>query len=431
MSKPVPGRHITADQRSALVRHLQAGVTPTHAARIVGVGRRSAYLIARKLGQAAQSAPIAANDDNPADPVEIRRLRDRLAVQSRTLRDLERRAVSAEDIRSAVFQLVEPPLAPARFDIRPGRDGQAETIVLFLSDLHWGERVDLGAMDGLNSYGLDIARARLKRWVEAVIDLATRHWSGPKPERIILILGGDLVSGEIHGELAKTNEAKAIPAVRDLVSHLAGAIAAIKDTVSCPLEVISLTGNHGRSTMKPESKEMAETSYDSLVSDFLEMTLRGRKGVTFYAPPSPDAVFSVYGWRVLATHGDRIGSRGGQGFVGPAATAARGMKRLVADYAARAQHLDLVLIGHFHTPLMLEEGFVNGSLPGPTEYSRDGRFRPHPATQLFLTMHPRRRIAQVRWIEVGAASEGALYAPPPPDRDLRPRYRVPAISSPQ
>ena len=429
MSKPVPGRHITADQRDAITRHIEAGVTPTHAARIVGVGRRSAYLIARKLEQDNQSVPVAANDDTPSDPVELRRLRDRIAVQSKAIRDLERRAVAAEDIRSAVFQLVDPPLQPARFDIRPGRDGQAETIVLFLSDLHWGEHVDLGAMDGLNSYGLDIARARLKRWVEAVIDLATRHWSGPKPERIILILGGDLVSGEIHGELAKTNEAKAIPAVRDLVSHLAGAISAIREAVSCPLDVISLTGNHGRSTLKPEAKEMAETSYDSLVSDFLEMALANRKGVTFYAPPSPDAVFSVYGWRVLATHGDRIGSRGGQGFVGPAATAARGMKRLIADYAARGVHLDLIMIGHFHTPLQLEEGFVNGSLPGPTEYSRDGRFRPHSAMQLFLTMHPRRRVAQVRWIEVGDASEGALYAPPPPDRPLRPRYRIPAIVS--
>ena len=44
---------------------------------------------------------------------------------------------------------------------------------------------------------------------------------------------------------------------------------------------------------------------------------------------------------------------------------------------------------------MLEEGFVNGSLPGPPESSRDGRLRPHPAQQLFVTMHPRRRVAQV------------------------------------
>ena len=43
-----------------------------------------------------------------------------------------------------------------------------------------------------------------------------------------------------------------------------------------------------------------------LVSDFLELALCGTDGITFYAPPSPDAVFSVYGFRVLTTHGDRI-----------------------------------------------------------------------------------------------------------------------------
>ena len=145
-------------------------------------------------------------------------------------------------------------------------------------------------------------------------------------------------------------------------------------------------------------------------------------------PASVDALFSVYGWRVLATHGDRIGSRGGQGFIGPAATAARGMKRISMDYAARGVHLDLILMGHFHTPLQLEEGFVNGCLPGPSEYSRDGRFRPSPARQLWLTLHPRRGVTSTRWINVGVEAEGALYAAPPPDREIRPRWRVPAGS---
>jgi hypothetical protein len=180
--------------------------------------------------------------------------------------------------------------------------------------------------------------------------------------------------------------------------------------------------------VKPESKNAAATSIDVLVSDFVELALKSVPGITFYAPQSPDALFSVYGWRVLATHGDRIGSRGGQGFIGPAATAARGFKRIVQEYSARGIHLDLILIGHFHTPLELEEGFVNGSLPGPSEYSRDGRFRPHPAVQLFFSVHPRRRCSLRRWIEVGDPSEGSLYEAPPPDRPLRPRFRVKAVT---
>lgn len=376
----------------------------------------------------AAPAPAKKSARPPSDVVAVQRLRDENARLRRAQAELARRAGKAEDLRGQVFGIASDPLPPVAFPRRDGASPHAETIVLFLSDLHWGEVADLAALDGLNSYNLPIARARLGRWAQTVADLSTRHWTGPPPERIVLILGGDMISGEIHAELAKTNEAKALPAVRDLVAHLAAALRLIRERVGCPVDVISLPGNHGRATMKPESKQAAETSYDTLVADFLESAFAAEKGVTFYKPVSGDALFRIYNFQIFATHGDRIGSRGGTGFIGPAATAARGFKRIAADYAARGTLLDLILIGHFHTPLKLEEGFVNGCLPGPTEYSRDGRFRPHPAQQLFLTIHPRRGVTQHRWVHVGAPEEGSLYAPrlEPPAGDL-PRYRVPAV----
>lgn len=376
----------------------------------------------------AATAVVSETPAIPPDPIEVRRLKDEVKTLRSRLNILEPRLIAAEDLRSGVLGLASLPPAPVSFPSRATGKALRETIILPLGDLHWGEHVDIAQMDGLNSYSIDIARKRLGRWTNAVVDLGTKHWSGPPPDRIILTLLGDLISGALHPELAKTDELKPIPAVRDVADHLRHAITTIKANIDCPIEIISLPGNHGRSTIKPETKEVAATSYDMLASDFLEMSLRGVKGITFFAPPSVDALFSVYGWRVLFTHGDRIGSRGGQGFIGPAATAARGFKRIVADYAARGVHLDLIVIGHFHTGMQLEEGFVNDSLIGPSEYSRDGRFRPHPAMQLFFTMHPMRKITQVRWIEVGHPDEGSLYVPPEVDRALRPRFRVQAPS---
>lgn len=424
------GTHLTPDQAAALRERLTRPGKLTDIARETGIHRDTVSRYRRRLLAGALAVPVAPTP--PADPVELTRLRGQIKA-ARAERDaLVERCRRAEDLRAGILGIMDPPPAPVRFSAAdPSANALAETIVLFLSDLHWGEVVDLEAMDGLNSYNLDIARARLRRYFHAVADLATRHWTGPRPDRIVLILGGDLVSGEIHAELAKTNDAKALPAVRDLAEHLAGGIAHLADAVGVPVDVISLAGNHGRSTPKPESKEAVETSYDVLVSDFLGMLLRGRPAVQFFVPPSVDATFSIYGWRVLATHGDRIGSRGGQGFIGPAATAARGFKRLRSDYAARGVHLDLILIGHFHTPLQLEEGFVNGSLPGPTEYSRDGRFLPHPARQLFLALHPRRGVTLTRWVNVGAPDEGALYEAPAIDRDFRPRFRVKSVGVPR
>lgn len=429
------GRHITPEKRAELRAILATGINTAEAGRRAGVHKDTARAERRRMLAAAIAKPAEPSaakekpEPPPADPVEVTRLRARLQSVSAERDAALKRAVKAEDLRRGVLGILNEPVEPVAFrSDDPARPSCGETIVLYLSDLHWGERVDMAAMDGLNSYSLPIARARLDRYFRAVADLATKHWSGPPPERIILILGGDLVSGEIHAELAKTNEAKALPAVKDLSSHLGTGIRYLRARVCCPIDIIEIGGNHGRSTLKPESKESVETSYDTLVADFLEMALSTEPGVRFYVPASVDALFSVYGWRVLATHGDRIGSRGGQGFIGPAATAARGMKRLVADYAARGVHLDLILLGHFHTALQLEEGFVNGSLPGPTEYSRDGRFRPQPAQQLFLALHPRRGISQIRWVRVGHESEGALYAPPPETRELRPRWRTPGVT---
>ncbi len=355
------GKKLSAEERLRLEGLLRSGIKARDASRLMGCDFRTARNVAVKIGIAAgrQKPQSLAEPPPAADPVEVRTLKDRLAASQKAITDLERRAGVAENLRSSVMGLVGAPLPPVHFPPPSTGAASSETIVLFLSDLHWGEVVDLAAMDGANSFNIDIARARLGRWTHAVIDLATKHWSGSPPERIILILGGDLVSGEIHAELAKTNDAKALPAVRDVVAHLSEAIRQIRAAVACPIDIISLPGNHGRSTMKPESKQAAETSYDTLVCDFLEMTLAKESGLTFWKPVSGDAVFQVYGWTVLATHGDRIGSRGGQGFIGPAGTAARGFKRITADYAGRDILIDLILIGHFHTPLELEEGFVN------------------------------------------------------------------------
>jgi predicted phosphodiesterase len=276
-----------------------------------------------------------------------------------------------------------------------------------------GEVVSLSAMGGRNSYNMKVACARLERYFQSVVKLGTEHWTGPPPDSIYLVLGGDLVSGEIHDELAKTNDLQAIPAVRVLAEALAAGLLLLRENFpAIPIHVISVPGNHGRTTKKPENKGFAINSYDMLVGLLLEWwaATKELKGVTFSAPHAGDAFVTIHGWNILFTHGDRIGSRGGSGFVGPAATAARGMQKVVQDYLAEGRVIDVIVMGHFHTPLELEYGIVNPSLVGPSEYSRSGRMRSHPAAQWMLTVHPRYGIAR-RWkISVGDPSEGSIYA---------------------
>lgn len=348
------------------------------------------------------------------DPIDIQRERTRDHKQRQRILDLEKEAAKERTIREAVFGLAQRPLEPPHWNPKPGKAKKhRESIVLFLSDLHMGEVINMENMGGRNSYNMKIAVARLERYFQNVVKLGTEHWTGLPPDAIYLVLGGDMISGEIHDELSKTNDLLSIPAVQVAAEALAAGITLLRNSFpDIPMFVITVPGNHGRTTKKPESKDFALHSYDTLLGWMLEWWAHntGLKGVTFTAPRSGDALVTIHGWNVLFTHGDRIGSRGGSGFVGPAATASRGMQKLVQDYSTEGTILHTIVIGHFHTSLELENGLVNSCVSGPSEYSRSGRMRSQPATQLMFTVHPQYRICR-RWlIHIGHPSEGSIYA---------------------
>lgn len=376
---------------------------------------RSSLRAAKRLYglEIIERAPPPEPEEQP-DPVIVRTLRDDSSRLRRELDAAHRELNEARAFRANILNLSAEPIEPA--DVPwPKRSGkaQAEAAVLHLSDLHWGEVISKDELGGLNSFSSEIAAKRLARCFSAFIDLITKHWTGPAPCRVIVILGGDLFSGDIHEELVKTNDNPMPLVVKDLLGNLVACLNVLADAVKCPIDVYSVDGNHGRLTRKPEAKRHALTNYDSLVADLLEghfKVVQNSRRFNFYRPDSGDAVFKVFDWQLLVTHGDRIGSRGGQGFIGPAATIARGMKKIVDEYAASRVFIDWIFVGHFHTALRLEHGYANGCLCGPSEYSaKTLRARPAPATQNFFVIHPERGITQHREIQVGAPDEGSLY----------------------
>jgi hypothetical protein len=334
-------------------------------------------------------------------------------------------------IRQSVLGLSEAMPEPPKFIPTARHESASEAIVLMATDWQWGEVVDLEAMDGVNCYNVEIARKRAERFFKTALELSTEYWSGPPPQRLILVLGGDLISGEIHEELAKTNELLSLPALKDVTGYIIAGINLLLDKLGCPIDVIVIPGNHGRTTRRPESKQNALTSYDNLVGDFVELYYQSSKRKRcpkFYTPASGDALLSLFGWNFLITHGDRMGSRGGTGFGGAIYTIARGFKRLTQDYAARRIQLDYILCGHFHSSYKLDEGYSSASLVGPSEFSRDWRMVPQPASQLFLAVHPKRGVTLVRDIHVGHPSEGTIYQGPKDVTTRMPSSSIPKVS---
>lgn len=254
--------------------------------------------------------------------------------------------------------------------------------VLMVSDIHYGENVNPNEVPNANCYSPEVAKARWDRLINNTI-LKTRSKDKPCKGIVVCFLGDD-ISGDIHDELKETNDKTPVDACMEIASQKVKMLRAFEKEYG-KVWVVSVMGNHGRTTKKPQSKGLAEHNYDSLVAAIVKKQMEGDKNISFYTPKSGEAYFELNGVNFLATHGDRIGSRGGQGFIGCSATIARGQHKTRQAYAQIGKPIDWLLIGHFHTPMQLEHTIANGTTVGYSQYARDLKIEPsYPSQTLFF-----------------------------------------------
>lgn len=256
---------------------------------------------------------------------------------------------------------------------------------LFLSDLHWGEVVHASQINGVNSYSMAIARQRMQTCVDTAIQLL--GILSPKMDYpgIVVPLGGDMISGNIHEELQATNEMNTMPCVLDLYGVLVGVINHMADTFGAVF-LPCVTGNHGRDTFKIYSKDRHHTSFDWLLYQFLAVHFADDRRVKFYIPDGPDAYYRIYNHRYLLTHGDQF--RGGDGMIGALGPLIRGDHKKRSRNAQIDMEYDTMICGHWHQDIFLRRLIVNSSLKGMDEYAYRGNF-PYepPSQQLWVTHH--------------------------------------------
>ena len=306
---------------------------------------------------------------------ELREANDQLGLES-TIKDL---------LGTTVLRLdrISPPAWVAN---EPKKSDAPGVPTLFLSDFHWGEVVQSGQVGGVNRYSLDIARKRLRHTVNTAANLLRILDPKMQYPGIVVPLGGDMVSGNIHEELQATNEVNIMPAVLDLFESLAGAIgllAGVFGKVFLPC----VSGNHGRDTRKTWAKDRNHTSFDWVLYQFLARHFAADKRVTFHIPEGSDALYRIYGTRYLLTHGDQFKS--GDSIIGPIGPLMRGNQKKTARNQAVGQEYDVMLAGHWHQYIHLSRMIVNGSLKGYDEYAAANNFGFEPPTQALWITHPR------------------------------------------
>ena len=184
---------------------------------------------------------------------------------------------------------------------------------------------------------------------------------------IVVPLGGDMISGDIHEELATTNELPSIPTVLDLHDALVPAIRVLADTFG-RVFLPCVSGNHGRNTRKIQAKNRNRTSFDWMLYQFLLRSFAADDRVTFFIPEGPDALYRVANTTYDLTHGDQF--RAGDSIIGAIGPLMRGNQKKTAKHASVHQPYDVMLAGHWHQYIHLARMIINGTTKWATTNTR-------------------------------------------------------------
>lgn len=312
---------------------------------------------------------------------------------------LQREHDTAETIRRRIYELSgrtpEPPkwLAPQKKVL-----GTRGVPMALWSDWHYGETVDPIEVAGCNVFNAEVAKARVQRLVDTTIDLAFNHMGRAEANYpgIVVCLGGDMISGDIHEELFATNDRTTQECINDLTDIIASALEEVADKFG-KVFVPCVVGNHGRASKKPRMKGRVYTSHEWNIYCNLERYFRRDPRVQFMIPGETDAYFKVYNHRFLLTHGDSLGVKGGDGIIGALGPIMRGSIKVRNSEVEIGRKVDTILMGHWHQMLWLPGAIVNGALKGYDEYARLALRAPYsrPSQGLWF-VHPEHGIT-ARW----------------------------------
>jgi hypothetical protein len=412
--------------QATLAAYAAAGNNESQAARNEGISRQTfqTRLRTAKLYESQglfSGAPLPV-DLQPKTPVQPQqplenkeklRLEDRIRSLEKELRERDKSDLSADKISSFYFNLKDQPIEEPDWLLKPqsGKSGVAGIPVTHWSDWHFAERVDPKQVEGANEFNLAIFERRFNSLVTNTLDLCFNHMTGAlqadgaKYPGIVVCLNGDLLSGNIHEELAQTNEMETIPAVLHLTGRIAWGLRQYADKFG-RVFVTSTPGNHGRNTKKPQAKNACFTSFDWMIGKMLQAHFADDDRVTFLCPDGFDAYFRVLHHRFLVTHGDRTGAKGGDGFIGVIGPIMRGAAKLRLSYAARGREIDTVMMGHWHNSIPLPGLRVNNCLKGYDEWAMSMRFTPTPPSQDLFFVHPKRDITANWTVQLEKSDHG-------------------------
>jgi len=281
---------------------------------------------------------------------------------------------------------VVTPLSPVV--ITPPKESKvsaAMSAVLVLSDWHIGEYVEPDEIEEFNAFSWAIAQKRVYYLVKQFINWVNVERVTAKIDEVVILVNGDLISGDIHHELQVTNEFPSpVQCVRSGLL-LAKAVAELAPHFKEVRVVCTTADNHARLTVKPQYKQAGLNSFGYMTAWIAKERLSSHKNVDFEISAKITTPVEIQGHRYLSSHGNTIRGWAGFPWYGADRKVAREAK---ARRKMPTKSFDKMIIGHFHVPLKTMEYIVNGSLSGTTELDH-GQGRHAEPCQVAWLQHPK------------------------------------------
>jgi predicted transcriptional regulator len=244
-------------------------------------------------------------------------------------------------------------------------------ILLHFSDWHYAEIVESESVFHLNQHNAAISAQRVFRVTQAFLHCVEElRFSGRyKLPKLTVLLNGDFVPGTIHNAEKHTDAANVVRSVVQCGGLIAMALSDLATQFE-QVEVIGLTGNHGRlpDAKKPPTKDHTR-SWDWMAYKFAEAHLSNQPNIKFVLPDSYGHFFDVGKAHCFAGHGHFVKQQ--------LSIPALGVHRFAAGLGStvsrtKDKRLDYVFFGHFHRGATVDSGgvrvFINDSLVGTQEY---------------------------------------------------------------
>jgi predicted phosphodiesterase len=363
--------------------------------------------------------PVHAETPPLENPAFLRKRISQLEAELKRHRDS---GESAALVKSILHGFAEVDIKPPQWIVEPPKQQPMFHGVptLFLSDVHHGERVFTNQVNGANAFNMDISRKRLERTFKRATYLLHQVFQNPNYPGIVLPLGGDMVSGNIHEELRETNEAPIFEVVIDLAEILSAGIRLLAEEFG-RVFVPCVVGNHGRLDKKPRAKYAPSDNYEYILYHMLLKEFRDDERVTILVSDSLTLHYRVYGTRYLLTHGHQF--KGGAGIAGNVTPWSLGDFRLrkqmqsMSSWTKHPVEYDVMIFGHFHSYFPGRGFLVNGSVKGFDEYAKLSGFAFEPPQQALWLTNP----------EYGMTFNCAVYCEDPGEKtkDEKPWVSLP------